>query len=96
MMLLMLVSLTTFAQYPTTKKIKGTPVVIMTVPQAEKINSKFGMLEDSIAALNSKLQTKTTPLSINRTMNPTFSFTESIRLGTMNASVGMDSTRFRI
>ena len=59
MMLMTLVSLSVFAQYPTTKKIKGTPVVIMTVPQAEKINSKFGMLEDSITALHSKLQMKT-------------------------------------
>ena len=64
MMLLMLVSLTTFAQYPTTKKIKGTQVVIMTVPQAEKINKKFELLEDSIAALNSKLQTKTTEIKV--------------------------------
>ena len=55
----MLVSLTTFAQYPTIKTIKGEQVVIMTVPQAEHIDIKFGKLEDSIAILNSKLQTKT-------------------------------------
>ena len=58
-MLLMLVSLTTFAQYPTIKTIKGEQVVIMTVPQAEHIDIKFGKLEDSIAMLNSKLQIKT-------------------------------------
>ena len=55
---MMLVTLTVFAQYPTVKTIKGERVVIMTVPQAEKIDQKFGKLEDSIAELNSKLQTK--------------------------------------
>ena len=55
MMLMMLVSLSTFAQYPTIKKIKGQQVVIMTVKQAEAINNKFQALEDSIAQLNSEL-----------------------------------------
>ena len=52
---MMLVSLSTFAQYPTIKKIKGQQVVIMTVKQAEAINNKFQALEDSIAQLNSEL-----------------------------------------
>ena len=45
----MLVTLTAFAQYPTTKNIKGTQVVIMTVPQAEQIDKKFTSLTDSIS-----------------------------------------------
>mgnify|MGYP003340745159 CR=1 FL=1 len=63
-MLLMLVSLTTYAQYPTVKTIKGQKVVIMTVPQAEQIDAKFGMLEDSIATLHSKLKTKTAEVKV--------------------------------
>ncbi len=61
-MLMTLVSLSAFAQYPTTKKIKGEQVVIMTVKQAEAINDKFQMLEDSIARLNSTLNGCTTSL----------------------------------
>ena len=59
MMLLMLVALSVSAQYPTTRKIKGTQVVIMTVPQAERIDRQFETLNDSIVKLNSKLKTKT-------------------------------------
>ena len=51
-----LVSLSAFAQYPTTKKIKGEQVVIMTVRQAEDINNKFQMLEDSLTQLNNTLR----------------------------------------
>ena len=51
-----LVSLSAFAQYPTTKKIKGEQVVIMTVRQAEDINNKFQLLEDSITQLNNTLR----------------------------------------
>ena len=54
-MLMMLVSLSALSQYPTTKKIKGEQVVIMTVKQAEAINNKFQMLEDSIVQLNNNL-----------------------------------------
>lgn len=61
-MLMTLVSLSAFAQYPTTKKIKGEQVVIMTVKQAEAINDKFQMLEDSISRLNSTLNGCTTSL----------------------------------
>ena len=53
-----MVSLSTFAQYPTTKKIKGTPVVIMTVPQAEQIDEQFEVLNDSIVELNKQIKTK--------------------------------------
>lgn len=54
-MLLMVASLTAFAQYPTTKKIKGTQVVIMTVPQAEQIDNQFNLLNDSIVELNKQI-----------------------------------------
>ncbi len=57
-MLMMVASLTAFAQYPTTKKIKGTPVVIMTVPQAEQIDEQFEVLNDSIVELNKQIKTK--------------------------------------
>ena len=58
MLLLMVASLTAFAQYPTTKKIKGTQVVIMTVPQAERIDQQFEILNDSIVELNKQIKTK--------------------------------------
>ncbi len=57
-MLMMVASLTAFAQYPTTKKIKGTSVVIMTVPQAEQIDERFEVLNDSIVELNKQIKTK--------------------------------------
>ena len=50
-----LVTLTAFAQYPTTKNIKGTQVVIMTVPQAQDIDNKFIKFKDSIEVLNVSL-----------------------------------------
>lgn len=62
-MLMMMVSLSSFAQYPTTKKIKGQQVVIMTVKQAEAINTKFDMLEDSIDVLNYNLTEYTANLN---------------------------------
>jgi hypothetical protein len=52
---MMLVALSAFAQYPTTKNIKGTQVVIMTVPQAKAIDYKFEKLKDSIKLLNLSL-----------------------------------------
>jgi len=55
---MMVASLTAFAQYPTTKKIKGTSVVIMTVPQAEQIDERFEVLNDSIVELNKQIKTK--------------------------------------
>jgi len=48
-MLMMMVATTAYGQYPTTKTIKGTQVVIMTVPQAEQIDKKFNILTDSIS-----------------------------------------------
>jgi hypothetical protein len=53
---MMMVMGITFAQYPTTKTIKGTPVVIMTVPQAEKIDIKFNKLNDTIVSLKKQLE----------------------------------------
>ena len=53
---MMMVMGITFAQYPTTKSIKGTQVVIMTVPQAEKIDQKFTNLNDTIAILKRQLE----------------------------------------
>ena len=50
-----LVTLTASAQYPTTKNIKGTQVVIMTVPQAQDIDNKFIKFKDSIEVLNVSL-----------------------------------------
>ena len=55
MMLMMMVNLSTFAQYPTTKKIKGQRVVIMTLNQAKSINNKFETLEDSLTILNGEV-----------------------------------------
>lgn len=93
-MLITLVSLSAFAQYPTTKTIKGTPVVIMTVPQAEKINSKFEILEDSISALNSKIKTKSEEVKVvnikrevtNDSLQifKTFLFTANQRIDSLN------------
>jgi len=50
-----LVSLSSLGQYPTTKKIKGQQVVIMTVKQAEAVNNKFEKLEDSLNVLNDSI-----------------------------------------
>lgn len=55
MILMMLVGITASAQYPTIKNIKGTQVVIMTVPQAQSIDNKFINLKDSIGLLNKSL-----------------------------------------
>ena len=58
MIMMMMVSLITLAQYPTTKIIKGKEVVIMTVPQAKAIDNKFIKLKDSINSLNLSLYKK--------------------------------------
>lgn len=76
MMLMMMASLSTFAQYPTTKKIKGEQVVIMTVKQAEEIDKKFQALEDSIVTLNDELNGCGT--SLNFTQNKVEILTDSI------------------
>ena len=54
----MMAFLTVFAQYPTTKKIKGTQVVIMTVPQAEQIDARFNLLNDSLKRINGQITHK--------------------------------------
>ncbi len=75
-MLMMMASLSSFAQYPTTKKIKGQQVVIMTVKQADAINTKFDKLEDSISILNSTLNGCIT--SLNFTEDKLLSTTENL------------------
>ena len=54
MMLMMLVSLSSYCQYPTTKKIGKDSVVIMTVEQAENINNQFTRFKDSIESIHNK------------------------------------------
>jgi hypothetical protein len=61
-----MVSLSTFAQYPTTKKIKGEQVVIMSVKQAEDIDIKFQSLKDSIAELTNQLNGCETSLNFTQ------------------------------
>lgn len=53
---MMLVSHLLFAQYPTTRTIKGQDVVIMTVPQAQEIDNRFKKLKDSIKGLNQYIE----------------------------------------
>lgn len=64
MIMMMMVSLITLAQYPTTKIIKGKEVVIMTVPQAKAIDNKFIKLKDSINSLNLSLYKKDETLKL--------------------------------
>ena len=66
MMLMMAVSLSTLGQYPTTKKIKGEQVVIMTVKQAEIINNKFQMYQDSIVELTNQINGCETSLNFTQ------------------------------
>lgn len=51
----MLVSHLSFAQYPTTRVIKGDTVVIMTLKQGKDINEKFVELTDKINNLKDSL-----------------------------------------
>lgn len=79
----MMASLSTYAQYPTTKVIKGEQVVIMTVKQAEAINNKFQVMEDSIASLNNDLNSLNNDFngavtSLNFTQNKVEILTDSI------------------
>jgi len=48
----MLVSLSSYCQYPTVKTIGKDTVVIMTVKQGEDINNQFTLLKDSLSTLN--------------------------------------------
>lgn len=52
---MMLVSHLSFAQYPTTRVIKGDTVVIMTLKQGKDINEKFVELTDKINNLKDSL-----------------------------------------
>lgn len=48
----MLVSLSSYCQYPTVKTIGKDTVVIMTIKQGEDINNQFTLLKDSLSTLN--------------------------------------------
>jgi chromosome segregation ATPase len=48
----MLVSLSSYCQYPTVKTIGKDTVVIMTIKQGEDINNQFTLLKDSLSVLN--------------------------------------------
>jgi uncharacterized coiled-coil DUF342 family protein len=48
----MLVSLSSYCQYPVVKTIGKDTVVIMTVKQGEDINKQFTLLKDSLSSVN--------------------------------------------
>lgn len=76
MLLMTMGSLTSLAQYPTTKKIKGEQVVIITTKQAESIDNKFKVLKDSTTELNNQLNGCIT--SLNFTQNKVEVLNDSI------------------
>ncbi len=93
-MLMMVVSLTAFAQYPTTKKIKGTPVVIMTVPQAEQIDNQFEVLNDSIVELNKKIGWKVHEVKVaDNQRQKTFDSLQIFRVNLLTANTTIDSLK---
>jgi hypothetical protein len=47
-----------YSQYPTTKKIKGDSVVIMTIGQADTINKLYKSYNDTIIAYKDSLKSK--------------------------------------
>jgi uncharacterized protein (DUF342 family) len=49
---MMLVSLSSYSQYPTVKTIGKDTVVIMTLKQGEDINNQFTLLKDSLSTVN--------------------------------------------
>lgn len=55
MTLLMVVSLSSYCQYPVVKTIGKDTVVIMTVKQGEDINKQFVSLNDSLSTLNKNI-----------------------------------------
>lgn len=61
----MLVSLTSFCQYPTVKTIGKDTVVIMTLKQGEDINQRFIVLNDSIKTLNESISDKVVKLNLS-------------------------------
>lgn len=52
----MLVSLSSYSQYPTVKTIGKDTVVIMTIKQGEDINNRFTFLNDSIKRVNTNFE----------------------------------------
>lgn len=94
MLLLMVASLTVFAQYPTTKKIKGTQVVIMTVPQAEQIDNQFTLLNDSITELNKKIGWKVHEVKVaDNQRQKTFDSLQIFRVNLLTANTTIDSLK---
>ena len=94
MLLLMVASLTAFAQYPTTKKIKGTQVVIMTVPQAEQIDNQFTLLNDSITELNKKIGWKVHEVKVaDNQRQKTFDSLQIFRVNLLTANTTIDSLK---
>ena len=55
---MILLSVSSYSQYPTTKKIKGDSVVIMTVGQADTINKLYKSYNDTIIAYKDSLSFK--------------------------------------
>lgn len=55
---MILQSVSTYSQYPTTKRIKGDSVVIMTVGQADTINKLYKSYNDTIIAYKDSLSLK--------------------------------------
>lgn len=62
---MMLVSLTSFCQYPTVKTIGKDTVVIMTLKQGEDINQRFIVLNDSIKTLNESISDKVVKINLS-------------------------------
>lgn len=79
MMLMMLVSVLSFCQYPTTKVINGEPVVIMTLKQGQDINYKFKQLGSEIKDLENEVRKNNVDLRDMETrfirLNRDFQFT---------------------
>lgn len=67
MLAMITATLTSFAQYPTIKTIKGQEVVIMTVPQAQIIDNKFLKLRDSVKLLSLSLYENKEALRVTNT-----------------------------
>jgi len=96
-MLLMVASLTAFAQYPTTKKIKGTQVVIMTVPQAEQIDNQFNLLNDSIVELNKKIGWKVHEVKVaDHQRQKTIDSLQIFRVNLLTANTTIDSLKNQV
>ena len=55
---MILLSVSSYSQYPTTKRIKGDSVVIMTVGQADTINKLYKSYNDTIIAYKDSLSLK--------------------------------------